>query len=106
MSIVDINRGMLLSFVFPFTTSAFEVMFNSHELPEKSFVEWDGKSAIPAAKKIMTSMKVKALRRKSELGMSQLSISKNLGLRELKTELIHQVPRVSLAVHLCALKDI
>lgn len=66
-------------------------MFNLFEHPVISFSEWVATAVVPAAKKIIPDMKVKALQSKSALGMSQFLKNENLTNGKLGTEQICQI---------------
>lgn len=68
-------------------------------------MDCDATQVVPATKKILTSMEVKALRRKSALSTSQLFKSENLVLCELNIEQVFQILRASLVIHAHALKN-
>lgn len=71
MSTIDIHRGMLNFFIVLFDTTAFKIKFHSLELAVRSFLEWVAKAAVTAMKVAMETMKVKTLRRRSELRQFQ-----------------------------------
>lgn len=62
---------MLISSVVPFDTTTFRSKHNSLELLLKRFLERFATVAFPAAKHIMKSIKLEALRKESPLNMYQ-----------------------------------
>lgn len=98
MRIIDTNLSVLIFSVILSATSAFEARFNTIELPVKRFSEWRVTVEAPAEKKIKDSIDSKASRIKSALGMFQFLTNESLAVRELGTEVDHEVLGFSPAV--------
>lgn len=57
----------MLSLVDLFDIPEFKREFNYSELPVKDFLMWAGKTAVPAAREIMSNIEEKVLRQESKL---------------------------------------
>lgn len=98
MSTLDINCGVLISFLVLFDTADFKATLNYLGLHVMGYLEWIMTAAFPRANQSMKIFEVKVSKRKSALKEFQFLKSGSLALLELEIEQICHVFRICLPV--------
>lgn len=105
MSFLNVNHSVTLSFGVLLDTPEIMRKGNFFELSVKEFFMWVEKAAVLVVNGIISTIKEKVSRQKSELEETQFLTSNHLALREIGMEQIFQVLRADLSIHTYALKN-